>query len=427
MAMTNSEPRTTFLVPESNYARLEKEVARLSRKAEKFEGWSFAPLITGMVYRDNPNGTQTCFYEVNLDVAPIRYGNWTFVARIDHSNETGNIIRSVPNCEPIDERFRHSAPDCQHCNHRRKRRDTFVLRNESGEMIQVGSTCLIDFLGHNAADLGRIAELAGYVLEFTRHSEIENDNDYRYVDLMTFLTHSAAMVRQHGWVLGSVAYNNPTMTSTKSRALTSMLSCDPVTEQDAELAEKALEWARGFENIPTLSDYQHNVLVIANASVIEPRSCGIAASIVGVYLSNEQKRARAVTFSADTMTAIVGIFENASHNLQYPKINITLKNSGPVVMSRTGSRSNAPGSIDIKHGDAWYGRILPDGAFRPSACAPKGIQDDLVEFSRDPIRTVAQHGHHTGQCCFCNKGLTDERSVAAGYGKTCASKWQLPY
>jgi hypothetical protein len=427
------EQRTTFFVPEANYPRLEKEVAKLSRKAEKYEGWSFAPLIIGLEYRDNADGTRSRVFEVNLDVMPIRCGNWTFVARIDHSNETGNVVRVVPNCgHEVENRFRNTAPDCEHCNHKRKRRDTFVLRNDdTGEFKQVGSTCLNDFLGINAADLGRIAELAGYATEAARHCEtaIEGSGiqDRRYVDLNTFLAYSACSVRNSGWISGSSAYTNPTLVSTKADAMNRMAVGEIPTDEDYAVATEALEWAQGFANLTDINDYQHNVLVIANASVIEARSCGIAASIVGVYCKNKARRNRV---QINDMTALVLLFANVNPKLKYPKLVMQFEKSGSVEMYRAGDRSNAPGSINIKrpgYGGAWLGRIHLDGRFQTSANTPEGMGTDLVEFATNPADMASRHGHKTGSCCFCNKPLTDDRSVRVGYGKTCARNWNQPY
>jgi hypothetical protein len=38
-----------------------------------------------------------------------------------------------------------------------------------------------------------------------------------------------------------------------------------------------------------------------------------------------------------------------------------------------------------------------------------------------------EFGDLYGECCFCGLALTDERSISAGYGPTCASKHGLPW
>lgn len=431
-----TEQRTVFHIPEANMPRLEREIAKLSKKAEKFGGWSFDPLIIGFSYRDLPNGQKTKVYEVNLDVDTIKMGDWTFVARIDHSQETGNIIRTVPNVGiDVETRFRHSHPDCEHCNHKRLRRDTFVLfNNENGEMKQVGSTCLSDFLGHDARNIGRIAEYASYAHELAR--AVESDpvgqtlQDRRYVDLHDYLSHCAAMVRTRGWVSGKMAYENDFLTSTRNDALDNLhRKMVEVTEEDHAVAEAALAWAQSFGDKKVLNDYEHNVLVIANSPVIEFRACGIAASIVGVYLRNNFKRAEKVTL--DNMSALIGLFEKAGSRLKNPRIQISLPNTGSVELTMAKPNHKVPGSINVKKGSGWdapwFGRITRDGVFHPSNIAPKGLDSDLVAFSTDPAGIAASHGHKTGRCCFCNLPLKDKRSTEVGYGKTCAENWGQPW
>lgn len=45
----------------------------------------------------------------------------------------------------------------------------------------------------------------------------------------------------------------------------------------------------------------------------------------------------------------------------------------------------------------------------------------------NPAAVAAQYGHETGNCSFCSKELTDNRSVSVGYGPICAEKYGLPW
>lgn len=40
---------------------------------------------------------------------------------------------------------------------------------------------------------------------------------------------------------------------------------------------------------------------------------------------------------------------------------------------------------------------------------------------------AAKFGYQTGACVFCQRKLTDERSIAVGYGPTCAARQNLPW
>jgi hypothetical protein len=436
---TASSERTIFLIPEHHMPRLEREIAKLSKKADKWHGWSFDALVIGFQFRNNPDGSKTKLLEVCLDVEPIKIDGWRFVARIDHAPETGNIIRTVPNEGDIDHRFRNVAPDCQHCNHKRLRRDTFVLFNETtGEFKQVGSTCLADFLGHEATKLGRIAELSGYAVELARAIErepVESQGliERRYIDLEAFLTHSAAMVRLNGWVSGKTAYETGA-SSTREHALNNMFPEShmyPVkpNDDDVQLAAKAIEWAQSLREKADLNDYEHNVLVIAESSVIDVRSAGIAASIVGVYWTKFVPKRGPVDLG--DMKPMLALFKQAGSRLKHPKINLSITGAA-IVLTIAGDRAAKPGTINVTSpgtfgNNDWYGRIGLDGKFVPSRSAPKGLEQHLLSFAADPAKVAAEHGHKTGQCCFCNRALEDERSTEMGYGPVCADKWQLPW
>ena len=297
--------RTLYEIPAGNYPKFEAAIAKLSKRSEKLIGLPIIPFIFDRYNRKEDNGTQVRVYKVMLTAETPKLGGWEFVARIDHSQETGNILRVVPNTtHKVPEKYRTSLPNCDHCNARRKRRDTFIVcHEETNEFKQIGSNCLADFLGHDPYKIARMAEFLSYADEVS-HSYGNYDGllDHRYVDLEDYLTHVATMVRLYGWTSGKAAYENENLTSTRERASTNFHVAnnpkrkhdeffDKVTDEDRALAVEALEWARGFSEKDDLSEYEHNVLVIANAEAIEYRSMGLAASIVGVHVRNKLREA----------------------------------------------------------------------------------------------------------------------------------------
>jgi hypothetical protein len=78
------------------------------------------------------------------------------------------------------------------------------------------------------------------------------------------------------------------------------------------------------------------------------------------------------------------------------------------------------------NGNLNFGHL--DGAnFYGTHRATTAIRERLDAFDRDPIGYVTKQGKLYGQCCLCGKPLTDNRSLAAGYGARCAKNWQLPW
>lgn len=299
-----NETRTVFEIPAENFEKFEKQMAVLSRRSVKITGEEIPFLVFSWEERTLADGRLHRVYQVLITSEPPRVDGWSFVARLDHANETGNIIRSVPNTPSLPERFRTCPPDCDHCRHKRYRRDTFVLRNdETGEYKQVGSSCLIDFFGHDVSKLAKRAELLGYAFECAMAGEeYMFSGDLRWIEVSEFLAHCAWAVRVFGWVSGKAAYDNDTLYSTRDRAWDNMrirfqdreiLGYVEPSEEDRKLAADALDWARSLAVKDAKSDYEHNILVIANAVMMEHRSLGLAASIIGVYvkkLAQDAKR-----------------------------------------------------------------------------------------------------------------------------------------
>jgi len=130
--------------------------------------------------------------------------------------------------------------------------------------------------------------------------------------------------------------------------------------------------------------------------------------------------------------AIITLFNTAATHLKFPKIRLQLKNGDRVVLSRAGMRAKQPGTINVTNGgkfgepdNKWYGRINLNGVFQSSNDCTEEIQELLMTFSRDPEGVATSHGRLTGNCCFCGRSLTDERSTDVGYGPTCASHFGL--
>lgn len=146
---------------------------------------------------------------------------------------------------------------------------------------------------------------------------------------------------------------------------------------------------------------------------------------------------KATTGSDTTMgdlAPINALFAKAAKHLNRPAIVLGYRvatETREIKVYPAGERSRTPGAIQVKDvGDGrWFGRILTDGNFEHSRRdpPPSGVSAVLREFAADPAGTAAAHGHLTGRCCFCNRKLSDERSTAVGYGKTCSEHFGVPW
>ncbi|MCP4127366.1 MAG: hypothetical protein GY753_09920, partial [Gammaproteobacteria bacterium] len=77
----------------------------------------------------------------------------------------------------------------------------------------------------------------------------------------------------------------------------------------------------------------------------------------------------------------------------------------------------------VKDDGEYAGKISPEGKFFGLRSARNGVADELVALAKDPLSEAKAYGQRTGSCCCCGRELTDGKSIEAGIGPICASKW----
>jgi hypothetical protein len=284
----------TFQIPDQNLVKLRAEIDKLGKRAEKLTGERIRLMVLGFNDTKHEDGTVSRYWDVFVSGPEPKLNGFTFIARVDHANEVGNIIRSVPG-EYVPQRYRNAPGNCEHCGHDRYRRDTFLVKEEeTGQVVQVGSSCLKDYVGHGDPQAtAKLAELYGYANELAGyHGEREVGVDHRFLDVESFGAHTMAMCRLYGWT--------PKSRADEDHRPTSMLALDnmfpqpqetatEVTDEDHTRAQQALEWIQSQDAAD--SDWVYNCSVVAASGVMEMRSAGLAASIFGVWFKKNVEEA----------------------------------------------------------------------------------------------------------------------------------------
>ena len=141
------------------------------------------------------------------------------------------------------------------------------------------------------------------------------------------------------------------------------------------------------------------------------------------------------------LSKVYAFLMNARKHLKFPKIMLTMGTlpSGEyryLKVYLSGPRSSQPDKVNLvtndQYGDMqlWLGRVSADGDWQRRDIEPElhdRAEAVLTLLAVDPAKVASEHGHLTGNCCFCHKSLKDERSTEVGYGPQCAKKWGLPW
>jgi hypothetical protein len=325
--MVTTETRTfdaegpgVFKIPACRFAELEAKLARLARRAAKIG----VPVPTMKkvgedkrpIYRHDPEGIYPSRVVGYLELVVVevsgeapKFAGWTFLARLERltsedKSASANIIHKLVESAELPEEYRTSAPKCDHCKTKRRRNDTFVVQHEDGRVLQVGSSCLADFLGHPSPET--LAAQCTYLLEFfgdVRDAEEWGLGGFREpdaYDLASYLTWVSVAIRNAGgWLSRSAAYEQGrTQESTATVAWNIMTSKEAQEKVgaplplDVERGRLATEWG---QTVDPKNDYFHNLKTIATLGVVSLRSAGLAASLLPAYdreLAREAERKR---------------------------------------------------------------------------------------------------------------------------------------
>jgi hypothetical protein len=131
------------------------------------------------------------------------------------------------------------------------------------------------------------------------------------------------------------------------------------------------------------------------------------------------------------MKGVQALFAKASEKIKFPTVVLMTQSGVEIRLSIAGQKAKNPGTVNVVnvHTKEWYGRIHMDGNWEVSkrVTPPKDLWVLLVGFANKPAEVAASFGHLTGRCCFCNSGLTTDKSLSVGYGPVCAKKWGLAW
>ena len=282
-------------IPEPLLEGVEKKVATINKRAAKY-GCPPLVIAKGRAYFEEAEpGKFVKVIPVEVSGEMPVVSGWKFIARLEHK-PTGNVVRNFSDVA-LPDHYRFAEPDCDHCGFNRKRNDTYIVEgptggyDEDGEPIidiaQVGSTCLKDYTGGKSVDSvfanDRLWRDIEKVASEAEVAPLPTGPEHYGMNTFKYLIHAVEEIKENGFVKRMKGYH---YRSTADRAFTRLNDDRQSTREAVQRVAKILAWINStLGNKPTeeLSEYEHNVLVVATHEVLEHRHIGIAASIPEYY------------------------------------------------------------------------------------------------------------------------------------------------
>ena len=314
-------PRIAHIV-EANMPRLENEIAKLNRRADKIGCPHLEIVIHGTEMKRCPT-TMARLHEYygrsgrpippyELECVPLvsinevevvgegpKIEGYKFVGTLYHYTIPGQVLVNAVPGETVPPQFFDASTICDHCNKIRTRVETFIVeKEEDGSYIQVGRNCLRDFFGHDPMS---VARWLNRVMHFV--TSLEEDEGWgdsgggrhsNYYDAMLLLTTTVAMIRTYGWIAKSSAREDQSPTSSdvmyvikppysaKERAIWEQFKATVIYDEAADKveAEAAVVWLKEQEGS---NEYMHNLKLLENESVVPGKMVGYWCSLISAY------------------------------------------------------------------------------------------------------------------------------------------------
>ena len=153
--MSTTTSNNVLTIDPSRLFDLETKITKLNRRAVKLGlnpvEYTLAERVVQVPVDDHsgyPTGLcrEVVVVDVTLTGNAPKLNGWTLICKVEHT-ESGQLVTQPAGCkEDLSAWYECSGRDCDHCHTNRDRKETFVLRDESGKSIRIGRSCLADYV-----------------------------------------------------------------------------------------------------------------------------------------------------------------------------------------------------------------------------------------------------------------------------------------
>jgi len=271
-----------------------EKIEKLNQRAIK-RGWTGLLTVTGEEFTEEtklPSGLTKKRQMVHTIIsgdAP-KYDGWTFLAKVEWT-DGGMVLFTAPGVEGID-RNGITEGGCDHCGIDRYRKHTFIVRHDDGRQLQVGRTCLKDFMGWNTNPVWVSVPTSDDLFSeggFGRTAPVYT--------VETVLAASWACIQQFGYVPAGDYSGNAT-----KYTVATVLDPNPRNEKDMQLSreirphvDRAASMAKRIrefllsDEFSGNSEYVYNLKAIAASEYVDYKFFGFLVSAPQAWAKAQER------------------------------------------------------------------------------------------------------------------------------------------
>lgn len=225
----------------------------------------------------------TKVYTIEIEAEPVGVQGYKFVAMIEHGYENGNIVHKADDVE-LPAIYRTIDGICEHCHTNRRRKVTVVLQNEEGKFIQIGRSCLKDYIGYDVESELKYMDLVNELLrEVGERWSCGGSNYVPYIDLAKYLTFVDKEINAHGWVSKSSVMHFEECTAYQAEHNMKVWEEKHPDEEIApsEYVLNAINWIRTTDDVSR--EYMSNLQIMCSNDFIRVKDMTYVASLLSAY------------------------------------------------------------------------------------------------------------------------------------------------
>jgi hypothetical protein len=282
------------LVPTDSIDTVTERVAKLAKRAARV-GFPAPTLDIGVASIEDDNISWTA---VTIEGEPLKLGAFSLVGTVSSLEDGSAFVTYAPGAVriPDDIAAALNVNWCDHCRAMRQRRDTYLVHSAEEGIVQVGSSCIKDFLGHDPAIIVSFLKMVES-LDLTDEVGTWSMAATRFYPLRDILTATARAVVREGYINKDKAYaeeRSSTVETTRSILVASgaqrkYLDMDyPITEEVEPLVDLTFAEVEALE--PT-NEWQADLARLFTQRGVQWRHIGIVASSVILALRKREQAA----------------------------------------------------------------------------------------------------------------------------------------